>query len=235
MASLTPPLQAVVCLQHNQEGAQGGGQGCWTVSRTHLGDSTVSGMARQMRHTTRRQLEPPCLTPALQFYLPALHRASLGRQYVLVASCAQITQRYCTQGCEKHCALHLHSTRLQEQAPWRDHISTIQQLSSLSASCSHLHNAAHLILKPLLAWGKNLEVWSKQCLHQNVTSSDFQHLKFTISIEKAGFYKSSLQILKFSFPELHEWCYACSRKQRSMKKSPSERYKTATLKLLRLW
>lgn len=119
--------------------------------------------------------------------------------------------------------------------PHGEIISTIQQLSSLSASCSHLHNAAHLILKPLLAWGKNLEVWSKQCLHQNVTSSDFQHLKFTISIEKAGFYKSSLQILKFSCPELHEWCYACSRKQRSMKKSPSERYKTATLKLLRLW
>lgn len=70
-----------------------------------------------------------------------------------------------------------------------------------------------------LSWGKNFEAWSKQCLHQNVTSSDFQHLKFTVSIEKAGFYKSSLQILRSSFPELCEWCYACSRKQSSMNKS----------------
>lgn len=172
-----------------------------------------------MRHTTRRQLEPPCLTPAPQFHAAALCRASLRRYYMLVASCVHITWHYCTQGCEKHNALHLHSTRLQEQSPWGDHIPTIRQLSSLSACCSHLHMAAHLMLKPLLAWSKSSDAWNKQCLHQNATSSDFQHLKFTISIKKAGFYKSSLQILRSSFPELHEWCYACSRKQSSMKKS----------------
>lgn len=172
-----------------------------------------------MRHTTRRQLEQPCLTPALQFPLPALCRASLRRYYMLAASCAWIRWHYCTQGCEKHCALHLHSTRLQEQSPWGAHITTIWQLSSPPACCSHLNTAAHLMLKPLLAWDKTSEVWSKQWLHQNVTSSDFQHLKFTISNEKAGFYKSSLKNLRSSFPELGEWCHAGSRKQSSRKKS----------------
>lgn len=60
--------------------------------------------------------------------------------------------------------------------------------------------AAHLILKLLLAWAK--KYGANRSLHQYITSSYFQQLKFITSIKEAGFYKSNLQMMRSSFCEL---------------------------------
>lgn len=127
---------------------------------------TVSAMARHMTHTTRRQLELPCPTPAPQFchhYPPPPCRASLRRHYMLV-SYVQTTWDYCTWGCGKHCALAPAQHKTAGANPMGRPHSCCRQLPLLSACSSYPRMAAHLILRLLLVSGKSFEVWSKRTL-----------------------------------------------------------------------
>lgn len=130
---------------------------------TPLWLQTVSSIARRMAHTARRQAESPCPTLAPQFchhYLPPPCWGSPRKHHVLAVSWTQTMQDYCTQVCEKHRALHPHSTQLQKQTPWEDHIPTVWYLPSLSACYSLPLCSSPPYSQTSLGVGQ--KVWSKQ-------------------------------------------------------------------------